>query len=236
MLRKVVLALFGCLPVLAVSPLPAAAVLIDTTVTDNGGILAFGDPNTATFGQLFTVSGTATVLDSFSLYLRGRVDGTGTLDLRGYIAGWNGSLATNLLYASSIQTMNADGTLEEFNFAPAINLVSGETYVAFLSLSEIPYDQSGGSSNAFRMPFGGDSIPGGFVFQNNGHDFDSLFDTAWTQNFLADPFFDCGACDVWFKASFSERVSADLPEPGTLLLFGAGLAGIVLLMNRQSAP
>jgi hypothetical protein len=107
----------------------AHATNIDTTAYFHADYGPFGLRNSipTTFGQTFTVSGTDTTLDTFSLYLGERSgSGTGTLDLKGYIASWDGLKAENILYASSIQTMNAEGTLQgnrlahpSFPFSPA---------------------------------------------------------------------------------------------------------------------
>jgi hypothetical protein len=62
--------------------------------------------------------GNATFPDSFSLFLQDRTFGGGSLDLRGYIADWNGTNISNSVFASGIETMNAAGTLQEFAFRP----------------------------------------------------------------------------------------------------------------------
>src|SRR5262245_19597947 len=111
-----------------------AATAIDNSGVNNGALSPFGAPDSATYGQTFSVSGSDTFLDSFSMFLRDRDGGSGTLDLRGCIAGWDGTKATNVLFESGTHTMNAAGTLQEFAFDPNINLVSGSTYVAFLSI------------------------------------------------------------------------------------------------------
>src|SRR5262245_3057395 len=83
---------------------------IDTTGTPIGTIFEFGSPNTATYGQTFTALGST--LDSFSLFLGERLrPNPRSLDVRGYIASWNGTNATNILYESTTQTMNGAATL-----------------------------------------------------------------------------------------------------------------------------
>ncbi len=144
-----------------------AQATIDTTGSDIGNISAFGSPNTTTYGQTFTASEPDTILNEFSLYLRTRdLPGSGPLNLRGYIAGWDGFKASSILCESTTQTMNSAGNLQEFMFdTGGLNLVDGDQYVAFINISGlVPQGMS-----MFGMPNSGDVMPGGtFVFDNNG--------------------------------------------------------------------
>ena len=121
----------------------ARAATIDTTGSDTGTIVQFGAPDTATYGQTFTAPGS--LLDSFSLFLRNRFTGTASLDLRGYVAGWNGLMASSILYESSTRTMNAGGALQQFDFSPSQPLTPGRQYVVFLSIANLPVGRHGRS-------------------------------------------------------------------------------------------
>jgi PEP-CTERM motif len=204
---------------------PAHSAVIDTTGVVGAIFVPFGDPHTATYGQTFVPSGADTFLDSFSLYLRTRQTGAGTLDLRGYIGDWNGSRPNNILYESATQTMNALGEQQEFAFDPDIVLTSGQTYVAFLSISNLP-DQA---ESTFGMPspgLGSDLIPGNFVFLSNGQNFGLLTTQNWSN--LGD-----NSSDVWFRASLTS-ISASIPEPGALALIGVGLAALAYRRRRHN--
>ena len=232
MFRKAGSTIFAFAVIILGSMAPAKAlVLIDSTGLDAGNVNPFGvfsisDSNTATYGQTFEVTGSDTHLDSFSLFLRDQYTGTAALNFRGYVAGWNGTNAISILYESPTQTMTEDGTTHEFSFSPNIDLVSGNEYVAFLSISGLPAQPV----SSFNMPLGS-SIPGNFVFLNNGLNFSLLTqtppspaDALWALDPLE-------GGDVWFTASLT--TPRLVPEPSTIALFGAGLAGLTAWVNRD---
>jgi hypothetical protein len=202
---------------------PAAAATIDTTGSDQGTISSFGIPDTATYGQTFTVTGAETYLEDFSLFLRNRTSGSTSLDLKGYIGTWTGTRLGTLLFSGASQTMNAAGTQQQFLFDTELQLAAGQQYVAFLSVSEL----DGQSQSQFGMPRSGDAIPGSFVFINNGAD-----ETKWTSADWQTTF--AGANDVFFTATFVSTPSAAVPEPASVALIGLGFAAIAFAHRRSA--
>ncbi|WP_017653569.1 PEP-CTERM sorting domain-containing protein [Fortiea contorta] len=192
------------------------AATIDTTPSWNGSteISSFGEPDTATYGQTFTV-GTDNIINSFTFYLKNNPG----VDFAGYIAAWDGTKAQGpILYNSGVRSTGAGGGFQEFAFnTGGIALTSGAQYVAFLSASNF-FD--GNFATTTLGYLGQDVYPGGgFVFLNNGSDFSQLTTTAW-QTFIGD-----GVDDTAFKASFNAQ---PVPEPltilGTMTAAGLGVA------------
>jgi len=205
---------------------PALAQDVDTTATFGGEIGSFGTPNTATYGQTFTV-GADNALNSFTMYLDSGWGGT--LDFQAYVYAWNGSRAVgNALYTSATQHFDNAGHAA-FDFSTGgLNLASGQQYVAFLTTTGVA---NSGSASAL-MPYAGygnDVYSGGdFVFFNNGNDFASLTGQDWD--------FAGGWGDAHFKADFTAGISA-VPEPAAwgMLIGGFGLAGGMVRSRARKA-
>jgi hypothetical protein len=178
----------------------------------------FGNPNTATYGELFTApSAPDTNLANFSFYM-GSPDVSGDILLGAYIATWTGTNAGTLLYSSpSLDYDNAGQEKLTFDTG-GLTLTPGQQYVMFLSVSQY-YGQSAGEAFISQ----GSSIPGlnGFGWYNNGGDFNALFTNSW-DNFGASP-------DWAVELNFNSGV----PEPGTLMLLGTGMLGGLGLLRRK---
>lgn len=189
------------------------AANIDTTPSWDGSSFTqpFGEPDTATYGQTFTV-GTDNVLQSFSFWLGGFQDGS--VDFAAYVMGWNGTNATGpILYQSAQQTKSSNSSFQEFAFnTGGINLNPGQQYVAFLSASNFFDGNPGTTGMGTIIPDGDVYDGGGFVFYNNGSNFNLLTSDSW------DSFSDRN--DAAFKASFTP-----IPTPALLPgLLGMGVA------------
>ena len=180
-----------------------AAPMIDTTGASFGGLLSFGEPGTATYGQTFTATGPELQLDSFMFRFDdySSLSDQDVIDFAAYVYAWNGSMATgSQLYASGgISSTNNGGVggYEVFSFnTGGIQLVDGQQYVVFLSTS-LFFDGLSGHS-AWELSNSDAYSGGNFVHMANGNDFSLLFSSTWESAF--------GARDLWFKANFSVPV------------------------------
>lgn len=208
-----------CSALALVTAFAPAAANIDSTGAVGTTVYAFGQPNTATYGQVFVPGAGDSHLASFSLYLVDRYAGSGPLDVRGYLAEWDGTKAGTLLFSSPTVTMNAAGTLQEMAFGTDLLLTQGKEYVAFLSTSELP----AGAESLFGMPQTADVIDGTFVFANSGSDFGTLFTAGWSG---------FGGEDIWFKADFGNESAVPEPSAWVLLIGGFGLVGAAARRGR----
>ncbi len=194
-----------------------AATSIDTSAGPFGFVEPFGETDTATYGQTFTVTGPEKYLTQFAFRFDDLLD-TDTIDFAGYVYAWDGLKATGpALYTTAMRTSSNNGGaggMEEFSFATGyVPLVIGQQYVAFLSVSEF-FDGQDGTS--FWELSEGDVLPGeSFVFINNGSDMSLLTSQEWDSSSV---FVD--GQDTWFKATFS------IPAPLPLGLLALGALGL----------
>lgn len=211
---------------LTITQFAMAVPVIDTTSSSFGNLSPFGETNTATYGQTFTVTGTETLLNDFSFRFNDYVN-PDFVDFAAYVYAWDGSKATGsqLFASSALSTTNnggADG-FEQFTInTGSLQLISGIQYVAFFSASNF-FDGVLGTS--FWELSTSDAYSGGnVVWDNNGNSFASLTTNTW----------DCsGSCvggrDLWFNANFSS-----VPAPSTLAVLSLGIFGIGVARRKKA--
>jgi hypothetical protein len=213
--------------VAAVATHANAATSFDTTTSwdGSGSISAFGNPNTATYGQTFVAP--SSLLDDFTFYVDGEVGVS--LSMKAFVWSWSGPLQGNggqatgtPLYLSSTSIpFSGTGVFQAVTInTGGVTLTPGSDYVIGLTISD-PADYAASSGTAswgallFQHP--ANDGGGGFVFYNNGGTFGALNTSVW------DTFSDFG--DVAFKADFS---GSGVPEPAAISLIVLGLGSLSL--------
>jgi len=127
------------------------------------------------------------------------------------------------LYTSG--TLETTGSPLLYSFTTDINLIAGDQYIAFVTNQ--PFGVSLGAATTPGSGLGymevNDFSDPGFGFSEG----DPSIDTNW---FCLQP--SCGVRAA-FNADFSDATS--VPEPITLSIFGAGLAGVAAVRRRKKS-
>jgi hypothetical protein len=210
------------------------AETIDTATTWNhtSGITPLGEPNTATYGQTFTV-GADTVLQDFTFYLKS-ISSPDAVDFAGYVMAWNGTRATGgVLFESAPQTFAGPTNI----FTPVtinaggLQLQSGQQYVAFFSASKF-FD---GSTGLATMGSSTGYAGGSFVYYNNGSNF-SLLTTNTKWDFTGDSLTDAAfTMHLTAAAAADPLPAAPLPNAAWGGLALMGVFGLSRLRRRKTS-
>lgn len=196
---------------------PLGATTIDTTAAWNWSsyVYSFGyTGNTPTYGQTIKVPDEETVLTSFTFYLKVAT----TVTFRGEVYAWDGTKATgSSLYESAPTHTNQGQNFEAVTFNTGLtSVISGHTYVLFATTSK---DTGSGSGDWGYIPQD--------VYTDGDFVYTSKNVSQWTTDAWSKK---PSPSDLAFQATFG---ITPIPLPGTLLLFGSGLAGLAWPGRRR---
>jgi len=191
------------------------------------------------------LSGTMTVDDAFFAYVsnddttRGTLIGQGTSWPSSYnvLSGSLGS-GTWYLHIEAIDQVAPAGFSGVFNLSGTGQFANGTTTLttdpANLQYWKGLYNNS--NSSNVEQPW---VQPTGAVFQDTDYPWGPVAGTSnwiWATDALSHPSGTCGFCTVDFSAQFTVTGGETrIPEPLTITLFGAGLAGLAAMRRRRKA-
>lgn len=160
-----------------------------------------------TFGQTFTVATSDTKLTNFSFYMP---SASNTASFK--LFAWDGSNKTGVaLYDSGLTALTGNSVVA--TFAPEVNLIQGNQYIAFLESTTV------GDFGSFEAIDASSYSGGNFLWERNAGD------GGWNDFNL----------DSRFAATFTANTDNNVPEPASIALLGLGLAGIAVTRKRKQA-
>lgn len=190
-----------------------ASTVISTLALENDDIYWWGLPNTAAYGQTFTLAAPASFNE-----VQFRINDLGeAIDFTGYLFSWSGNSVTGSALGAVNGTTAGQSGMETVTVDfGAVDLLAGE-YVAFLQATSVTASLSRwGSVN------GMDAYAGGlFVYQNNDGDI-SQITGPWIPDYQGSGY------DLAFAITLDREAPGVIPLPAGLpLLLGAlGLLGL----------
>lgn len=219
---------------------PAAAGAQSTSLTIGSASEAFPMgpfgtlPGGATvaMGQTFTrpydaICALTCYMQDFSFWLSPSTDhASAGLRLKAYVAEWDGTKATNVLYSSE-ERVGPTVASQQFTFGTSsLSLNAGTQYIAFLSI--VGLNGLPGTAAADMDAIFGDPDPyanGALVYTNNGAIIGDLTSTDW--EWAGDTMI-----DARFDATFT---STAVPEPSSLVLLATGASVLLFMARRKRA-
>jgi hypothetical protein len=195
----------------------AASTIIDTGVSGSGvGVFGEGPSVVETFGQVFMAPIGDNRLDSFRLRIDDRASAGGdNIEFYAYVMAWSGTSALGpVLYQSAYQSTSLAPDYESFTFdTGGLDLVGGNSYIAFVSSSTAGDGVSGGGfMNLGSVPYS----DGNYFLLNNGTNFAGVY-TPWTSG---------GTSDLAFRAEFNTHAVSETGS--SLFIFGGSLALLIM--------
>lgn len=193
-----------------------ASPLIDTFGAENSSVYSWGLPDTAAYGQTFTLGASETV-NNFSFRIN---DGGSAIGYTAYVFAWDSGNAVtsgSALFSTS-GTTSGNGLMQTYTINTGSLALGSGMYVAFLQASSGGAASWGSTTN--------DVYAGGsFVFQNNGGDSSQWGSSGWTTGWST-------AADVSFAVN---GVPAAVPVAPALPLLASGIGALAVLRRRRRA-
>lgn len=201
----------------------ASADIITSDVNSWNYINAFGEPNTATYGQTFELeAGDDNVLNSIGWYMKDSYVGpSNSIDFGLYIYEWDGTKITgDAVFESEMLTVVPSGNTQHVVVETGNLVLETETqYVWFGSTSDY-FDNTYGFAS-WEVVSGDEYGNGQMVYINNGDDFGLLSSQNWNP--------------VDWDLSMEMEFSAQVPEPATVSLMMAGFLGLTGMALRRKS-
>lgn len=195
----------------------ASAATIDTLAGQNSAISSWGLPNTASYGQTFTLDTDASLTDV--LFRINDYGNAVSYDL--HVLAWDGTRASGSSLGSVSGTTAGVVGMRDVSIATGGFTLGAGSYVAFLQATSRGMTSWG--SVAMSDAYSG----GEFVFQNNGGDTSLWTTTDWRGDWQG------ANSDLAFRIDYEEI--APIPVAPALPLLATGLAALVLLRRRAKA-
>jgi hypothetical protein len=207
---------------------PSISQAQETTITTGGPVAGesqghFGDPGTATYGEVITAPASDPLLDSFTFYLNVST----LLGFHAYLYAWNGEEASGSpLYASGTLHTTVEGAFEPITVnTGGVTVVPGQKYVIFFSIAADSAEDAGTGLGGEWATRPGETYPEGLgTWLENEYSVEAFTTTTWKTTSL-------GA--FAFEARFSAgrpSVSAVSPksveEGETVTIEGSNFGGV----------
>ena len=194
----------------------AEAATISTLASENSTIQFWGLPDTAAYGQTFTMAAAA-LLNGITFRIN---DSGSAISYAAQVFAWDGAKTTGAALFSSTGATSGSGVMESVSVNTGATGLGAGQYVAFL--------QATSNGAALWGSVSGSSVydGGAFVFQNNGGNTGLWGTVNWDTNGQG------AGSDLAFALDYTV---ATVPLPAGLVLLLGALGSLAALRRRQAA-